>query len=59
MPLVHYVSLNNSFLYLYYVFTSAIRHQKQLLFWLCRIHVKLKNKEHIFPANKDTLIDKK
>jgi len=37
----------------------ASHQQKQLLFCLCRIDVKLKNKEHVFPAYKDTLIDKK
>jgi hypothetical protein len=37
----------------------ASHQQKQLLFCLCRINVKLKNKEHVFPAYKDTLIDKK
>jgi len=48
MTLPHYVFLNTSSLYLYYVFTSANRHQKQLLFCLCRIHVKLKIKSIFF-----------
>jgi len=59
MALPHYVFLNTSSPVP--LLRSYVRERptKQLLFCLCGIDVKFKNKEDVFPAYKDTLIDKK